>query len=292
MSVEPGRIARLREEQQLRCSPLDYHTGYEAALNDILALVDERSANFEAEAERVRVFGAALESADTHKIGEGRYGYAKLADLPRMLREQAKDALFFECEPSVTVDAWNIVQMAADELAARIASASPAALEPVSQDKRTHAQVAAVIKAAVGKLRHYAERLEIGGTSVEADALEALALYLPAREVNAKTAHWASDLGGLQEARSVLQQARASLLDQQRQNTHVHNVYWPALGALEPALSMLAGLVDRAESATTAADPSQPPECPHSPNGRHQVDTSMETGSNNCFFCQEPMGRL
>lgn len=30
-------------------------------------------------------------------------------------------------------------------------------------------------------------------------------------------------------------------------------------------------------------------ECPHSPNGRHQVDTSMESGPNNCFHCDQPM---
>lgn len=31
-------------------------------------------------------------------------------------------------------------------------------------------------------------------------------------------------------------------------------------------------------------------ECPSSPNGRHQVDTSMESGPNNCFHCERPMG--
>ena len=29
--------------------------------------------------------------------------------------------------------------------------------------------------------------------------------------------------------------------------------------------------------------------CPQSPNGRHQVDTSMESGPNNCFHCERPM---
>lgn len=31
-------------------------------------------------------------------------------------------------------------------------------------------------------------------------------------------------------------------------------------------------------------------ECPSSPDGRHQVDTSMESGPNNCFHCEVPMG--
>lgn len=32
-------------------------------------------------------------------------------------------------------------------------------------------------------------------------------------------------------------------------------------------------------------------ECPHAPDGRHQVDTSMESGPDNCFFCEKPMPR-
>lgn len=32
-------------------------------------------------------------------------------------------------------------------------------------------------------------------------------------------------------------------------------------------------------------------ECPLSPDGRHQVDTSMESGPNNCFHCEQPMER-
>lgn len=31
-------------------------------------------------------------------------------------------------------------------------------------------------------------------------------------------------------------------------------------------------------------------ECPSSPDGRHQVDTSMESGPNNCFHCEAPLG--
>lgn len=30
-------------------------------------------------------------------------------------------------------------------------------------------------------------------------------------------------------------------------------------------------------------------ECPSSPNGRHQIDTSMESGPHNCFHCERPM---
>ena len=26
------------------------------------------------------------------------------------------------------------------------------------------------------------------------------------------------------------------------------------------------------------------------PSGKHQVDTSMESGPNNCFFCEQPLG--
>lgn len=32
-------------------------------------------------------------------------------------------------------------------------------------------------------------------------------------------------------------------------------------------------------------------ECLSSPDGRHQVDTSMESGPNNCFYCEAPMGQ-
>ena len=32
-------------------------------------------------------------------------------------------------------------------------------------------------------------------------------------------------------------------------------------------------------------------ECLNSPNGRHQVDTSMESGPNNCFYCDADMSR-
>ncbi len=30
-------------------------------------------------------------------------------------------------------------------------------------------------------------------------------------------------------------------------------------------------------------------QCPQSPTGRHIVDTSMESGPNNCFHCDKPM---
>jgi hypothetical protein len=39
-----------------------------------------------------------------------------------------------------------------------------------------------------------------------------------------------------------------------------------------------------------AAAPKVASECPTSPDGRHQVDTSMEEGPNNCFHCSAKMG--
>jgi len=39
-----------------------------------------------------------------------------------------------------------------------------------------------------------------------------------------------------------------------------------------------AGLLDEIDYA-------EEPECEHSPSHRHQVDTSMEEGPNNCFHC-------
>lgn len=36
-------------------------------------------------------------------------------------------------------------------------------------------------------------------------------------------------------------------------------------------------------------EPPRGTECDLSPNGRHQVDTSMESGPNNCFHCERPM---
>jgi len=45
---------------------------------------------------------------------------------------------------------------------------------------------------------------------------------------------------------------------------------------------------DLIRSATPA--PAVDAECPSSPDGKHQVDTSMESGPNNCFHCEAPMG--
>lgn len=36
--------------------------------------------------------------------------------------------------------------------------------------------------------------------------------------------------------------------------------------------------------------PATAQECSASPSGYHQVDTSMESGPNNCFHCEKPMG--
>jgi hypothetical protein len=42
-------------------------------------------------------------------------------------------------------------------------------------------------------------------------------------------------------------------------------------------------------STPTAQQATDERECPSSPDGRHQVDTSMESGPNNCFHCERPM---
>jgi len=36
-------------------------------------------------------------------------------------------------------------------------------------------------------------------------------------------------------------------------------------------------------------DDAEEPECANSPNGRHQVDTTMESGPYNCFYCERSM---
>lgn len=64
----------------------------------------------------------AVMNSATPTIGEGDYAYAKLDQLPKMLRDQCRDVLFCEAEPHVIADAWNIVRMAADELEAALAS--------------------------------------------------------------------------------------------------------------------------------------------------------------------------
>jgi len=37
------------------------------------------------------------------------------------------------------------------------------------------------------------------------------------------------------------------------------------------------------------AEPDDGPECPSSPTRRHQLDTSMESGPHNCFYCERKM---
>ena len=46
-----------------------------------------------------------------------------------------------------------------------------------------------------------------------------------------------------------------------------------------------------AREALKGVDPDPERECPVSPleSGKHQVDTSMESGPNNCFFCEQAM---
>lgn len=40
---------------------------------------------------------------------------------------------------------------------------------------------------------------------------------------------------------------------------------------------------------TVTYEPKRGTECAHSPTGYHIVDTSMESGPNNCFHCERPM---
>jgi hypothetical protein len=72
------------------------------------------------ESDATAMLREAMDSDQRPKIGEGEYAYAKLHELPKMLRDQAKDVLFFDAEPHVVIDAWNIVQMAADKLEAAL----------------------------------------------------------------------------------------------------------------------------------------------------------------------------
>lgn len=87
------------------------------------------------EAENGALLMEALNNPEPVKIAEGEYAYAKVEELPAMLRDMAGDALFFQCEPHVTIDAWNIARMAADELEARLArpSSSPAIVKEAGE---------------------------------------------------------------------------------------------------------------------------------------------------------------
>lgn len=51
------------------------------------------------------------------------------------------------------------------------------------------------------------------------------------------------------------------------------------------------GQLRAAVAAMTADTPPRATDCPSSPDGRHQLDTSMESGPNNCFHCDAPMGK-
>lgn len=55
-----------------------------------------------------------------------------------------------------------------------------------------------------------------------------------------------------------------------------------------PSLLQLGQSIAKARAALSAT-PVVGRECALSPNGRHQVDTSMESGPNNCFHCEQPM---
>lgn len=61
--------------------------------------------------------------------------------------------------------------------------------------------------------------------------------------------------------------------------------------AIGGAVLKLASLLPVLEFAASALpkEPIRGTECPTSPTGNHQVDTSMETGPNNCFHCEARM---
>jgi len=55
------------------------------------------------------------------------------------------------------------------------------------------------------------------------------------------------------------------------------------------ATAVLSTLPEQRQEAATEGE--YDPECQQSPDGKHQVDTSMESGSDNCFYCEKRMGR-
>lgn len=102
-------------------------------------------------------------------------------------------------------------------------------------------------------------------------------------------------------------QARVETFKQQRQTGVVDAVDWLVRYAEQwptPAMAYEAGKIARimrdaiAPEGTTLLPAALSPqgldakegECPSSPDGKHQVDTSMESGPNNCFHCEAPMG--
>ena len=59
---------------------------------------------------------------------------------------------------------------------------------------------------------------------------------------------------------------------------------WTAFDAAHHVMQWLAD-----EDLEIVSKPKRATECPSSHDGRHHVDTSMESGPNNCFHCERPM---
>jgi len=62
-----------------------------------------------------------------------------------------------------------------------------------------------------------------------------------------------------------------------------------AIEALRAALSRAQAPASQPLGSIT--NPPATRECANSPDGKHQVDTSMESGPSNCFHCEQPMGK-
>jgi hypothetical protein len=66
---------------------------------------------------------------------------------------------------------------------------------------------------------------------------------------------------------------------------------YPTDATVHPGAYAQAALDEiNALSTSAESENSAPVECALSPFGCHQVDTSMESGPNNCFYCEQPMG--
>lgn len=139
------------------------------------ATTNDAPAGEDADTRRVAELRSALESNYRPKIGEGDYAYAKLERLPFMLREQAKDALFFACEPHVTIDAWNIVQMAADELGALL-KPTPTVGEGAEAWPGRNADLQRRRVVTLATLGLMLSKMA-GGEAAEVDGFDAAALY-------------------------------------------------------------------------------------------------------------------
>jgi hypothetical protein len=92
---------------------------------------------------------------------------------------------------------------------------------------------------------------------------------------------------GMEKPARALEQAHTLLLAIEQTPANVWHV------AVDDPEIMCSEVIEAVESAleTIKPVPTKPRVCPSSPNGQHQVDTSMESGPNNCFHCEAPMPR-